>query len=145
EETATDWDIVITQADIENLIRAKGSIYSAAKVLLDRLGMTVEEIDQVYIGGGLGNHLNVEKAITIGLLPDLPAERYAFIGNSSLAGSRMFLLSRQAMGKAEEIADRMMNIELCSEQAYMSEYVSSLFLPHTDISLFPTVKHRLGA
>ncbi len=144
DQTATDWDIVITQADIENLIRAKGSIYSAAKVLLNRLGMTAEEIDRVYIGGGLGNNLNVEKAIMIGLLPDLPPERYAFIGNSSLAGARMALLSQEAMGKAEVIADRMMNIELCSEQAYMSEYVSSLFLPHTDIDLFPTVKRRLG-
>jgi uncharacterized 2Fe-2S/4Fe-4S cluster protein (DUF4445 family) len=144
EESGTGGDIVITQPDIQNLIRSKGSIYSAAKVLADYMGLGMAEIDRIYIGGGFGNYLNIPKAILIGLLPDLPPERYTFVGNSSLSGARMALLSSRAMAEAEEIAQRMTNIELCAEQAYMGEYVSSLFLPHTDINLFPTVKQLLG-
>jgi uncharacterized 2Fe-2S/4Fe-4S cluster protein (DUF4445 family) len=144
EESGTDWDIVITQPDIENLIRSKGSIYAAAKVLADYMGMPMADIDRIYIGGGFGNYLDVRKAILIGLLPDLPPERYDFIGNCSLSGARMALLSAEAFAEAREIAGRMTNIELCAEQSYMGEYVSSLFLPHTDIDLFPSVKEQLG-
>ena len=143
-ESGTDWDIVITQADIENLIRTKGSIYSAAKVLVDKMGMAIEGIDRIFIGGGFGNYMNIEKSICIGLLPDLPVDRYEFVGNSSFAGARMTMLSQEAMHKAEKIAERMTNIDLCSEPSYMGEYVGSLFLPHTDINLFPTVKRQLG-
>jgi len=109
------------------------------------MGMSMADIDRIFIGGGFGNYLDIERAITIGLLPDLPAERFDFIGNSSLAGARMALLSSDAYAECEAIADRMTNIELCSEQSYMGEYVSSLFLPHTDIDLFPSVKKLLGA
>ena len=143
EESGTDHDIVITQADIDNLIRSKGAIYSAAKVLPGKMGMSFEDIDKIYIAGGFGNYLNIEKAIRIGLLPDLPLDRFEFIGNSSLSGSKMTLISYEARKKAEEIAERMTNIELCAEQSYMGEYIGSLFLPHTDIDLFPTVKNRL--
>jgi len=143
-DAGAEYDIVITQADIENLIRSKGSIYSGARVLAKRMGLDIGDIDRIYIGGGFGNYLNIEKAIWVGLLPDLPPDRFCFIGNSSLSGARMALLSREAMHKAEEIAGRMTNIELCEEPSYMGEYVGSLFLPHTDIDLFPTVKQSLS-
>jgi uncharacterized 2Fe-2S/4Fe-4S cluster protein (DUF4445 family) len=144
QDSGTDRDIVVTQVDIENLIRSKGSIYSAAKVLVGKMGMGPEDIGKIYIAGGFGNYLNVEKAIWIGLLPDLPPDRFEFIGNSSLAGARMALLSYDAFRKTEEIAGRMTNIELCAEPTYMGEYVGSLFLPHTNIDLFPSVKQKLG-
>ena len=145
QDSGTDWDIGVTQTDIANLIRSKGSIYSAAKVPVDKAGMQVEDIDKIYIGGGFGNYLDIEKAVTIGLLPDLPPSRYEFIENGSLAGARMALLSADVMRKTEEIAERMTNIELCTEHAYMREYVNSLCLPHTDTDLFPTVKRKMGA
>ena len=142
-ESGTGRDIAITQAGIDNLIRAKGAVYSAAKVLVDKMGMTFEDVDRIYIGGGFGNYLNIEKSIKIGLLPDLPVERFSFIGNSSLAGAKIALRSYEAMTKVQEIAGRMTNIELCEEPTYMGEYVGALFLPHTDIDLFPTVKKEL--
>jgi uncharacterized 2Fe-2S/4Fe-4S cluster protein (DUF4445 family) len=143
EESATGKDVLITEVDITNLIRSKGAIYTASKVLVDRMGMKLTDLDKFYIGGGFGNYLNIEKAIWIGLLPDLPEERFEFIGNSSLTGARMALLSHDALTKAREIAEKMTYIELSAEPSYMEEYVGSLFLPHTDIDLFPTVKQAL--
>ena len=143
EESATGKDVLITEVDITNLIRSKGAIYTAGKVLTDHMGMKLTDIDKIYIGGGFGNYLNIERAIWIGLLPDLPEERFEFIGNSSLTGARMALLSCDALAKAREIAEKMTYIELSVEPSYMQEYVGSLFLPHTDIDLFPTVKQTL--
>lgn len=141
--SVTGRDITVAQTDIENLIRSKGAIYAAAKVLVEKMGMSFDEIDKIYIGGGFGNYLNIGKAIWIGLLPDLPLDRFEFIGNSSLSGARMALLSHEALVKAHEIAERMTNLELCAEPAYMREYVGALFLPHTDADLFPSVMQNL--
>ncbi len=133
-------DIVITETDIENLKRSKGAIYSAVSVLLKKIGVDFKDIKKIYIAGGFGTYLDIEKAVTIGLLPDLDRKKFEFIGNSSVVGSRQILLSYEAMKKAEEIANKMTYIELSVESSYMDEYVSSLFFPHTDISKFPSVK-----
>jgi uncharacterized 2Fe-2S/4Fe-4S cluster protein (DUF4445 family) len=142
-ESGTGRDIAVSQAGIDNLVRAKAAIYSAARVLVGKMGMEFGDIERVYIGGGFGNYLDIDKAVRIGLLPDLPRSRFSFIGNSALAGARLVLLSRQAREQVERIASRMTNIELCAEPAYMQEYVGALFLPHTEINLFPTVRDGL--
>ena len=139
-ETAMHKDIVITEADIENLKRSKGAIYAATSVLVKKIGVKFGDIKKIYIAGGFGTYLDIEKAITIGLLPDLPLEKFTFVGNSSLIGAREILLSYETMKKAEEIARKMTYIELSVEPAYMDEYIASLFFPHTDTAKFPTVK-----
>lgn len=143
-ESGTGRDILVTQADITNLIRSKGAIYTAFTILAKKMDTNLENVAMIYIGGGFGNYLNIEKSIWIGLLPDLPREKFRFIGNSSLAGAKFALLSYEAMMKVREIAERMTYIELSVEPSFMEEYVASLFLPHTDIHLFPTVARRLG-
>jgi len=135
-----DYDIVITEADIENLKRSKGAIYAASSILLKKLNLEFKDIEQFYIAGGFGTYLDIDKAITLGLLPDLERSRFSFIGNSSLVGSREILLSYEAKAEAEKIARKMTYIELSVEPAYMDEYVSALFFPHTDLTRFPTVK-----
>ena len=142
-ESGTGRDITVSQAGLANLIRAKAAVYSAARILVRKMGMEFGDIERIYIGGGFGNYLDIDKAIRIGLLPDLPRHRFTFIGNSSLAGARMVLLSREARLQAERIAARMTNIELCSEPAYMQEYIGAMFLPHTELGLFPTVRNKL--
>jgi len=140
EESGTDYDIVITEADIDNLKRSKGAIFAASSTLLKKLNLQFEDIKQFYIAGGFGTYLDIDKAITIGLLPDLDRKRFSFIGNSSLIGSREILLSYEAKVEAEKIAKKMTYIELSVEPNYMDEYVSALFFPHTDLVRFPTVK-----
>ena len=136
-------DITVNEVDIDNFIRAKAAIYSGASVLLESLGMDFSVIDKVYIAGGIGNSLNIENAITIGLLPDLEREKFEYIGNSSLVGSYLALISKDAKNKLEEIANQMTYVELSVYPGYMDEFVSACFLPHTNIENFPTVKDIL--
>jgi len=138
--TALGRDIVITEADIASFIRAKGAIYTAAEALLRHTGLDFTDIRRVYVAGGFGNYLDVPKAIRIGLLPDLPIERFKFIGNGSLQGAKMALLSRQAFDVMEKrIAPNMTHFELSVDPQFMNEYTGSLFLPHTNIEKFPSV------
>jgi len=131
EESAIGRDIVLTQADIDNLIRSKAAVYAGAKVLLEKVGFDFDAVERVYVAGGFGNFLNIEKAIEVGLLPDLPRERFEYIGNSSLAGARLCLLSEEAFEEAMEIASKMTYIELSVDSAFYEQFVAELFLPHT--------------
>ncbi|MBN2097413.1 MAG: DUF4445 domain-containing protein [Candidatus Omnitrophica bacterium] len=142
QDADCDYDIVITEADIENLKRSKGAIYAASSILLKKLNLGFSDIEQFYIAGGFGTYLDIDKAVTIGLLPDLQRKKFSFVGNSSLIGSREILLSSEAKKEAEAIAKKMTYLELSVEHAYMDEYVSALFFPHTDLSKFPSVKTK---
>jgi uncharacterized 2Fe-2S/4Fe-4S cluster protein (DUF4445 family) len=137
-------DIVLSQVDIENIMRAKAAIYAGISLMLKKVGLSLSDIERVYIAGGFGNYLNINKAILIGMLPDLPREKFVFLGNTSIAGAYLYLLSESIREEADEIAKKMTNIELSVSRRFMDEYMSALFLPHTDISLFPTVKKLLG-
>lgn len=140
EETGTDVEIVINEADIENLKRSKGAIYSACAILVKHLGLEFSQVSKIFIAGGFGTYLDIEKAIQIGLLPDLARSKFIFIGNSSLAGSREILLSSQARDMADRLARQITYFELSVDPAYMEEYSQALFFPHTDLAKFPTVK-----
>ncbi len=139
EKTETGRDITITQSDINNLIRSKGAVFAAFKSLIDYVGLGFENIDTLYVAGGFGSYLDIPKAIGIGLLPDIDPEKVCFIGNSSLMGARMCLLSTHGLERAMQIAKNMTNIELSVYQPFMDEYVAAMFLPHTDKKLFPSV------
>jgi uncharacterized 2Fe-2S/4Fe-4S cluster protein (DUF4445 family) len=138
DETQTDSDIVISEADIENIKRAKAAIYAACAILLKHMSLDFSQIKKIFVAGGFGTYLNVAHAINIGLLPDLEKSRFVFVGNSSLAGARQALLSSEATKKAKEIARKMTYFELSVEPKYMDEYMAALFFPHTDLTLFPS-------
>jgi len=138
-DTGLDTDIVITQADISNLIRSKAAIYAAVSILLDSLDLASESIRQVFLAGGFGNYLDVRNAITVGMLPDMPAERIHFVGNGSVTGARMALLSEQAMTAADRLASQMTYFDLMQNAKFMEEFVAANFLPHTDVEQFPSV------
>lgn len=135
--------IVLTEPDIDNLIRAKSAIYSGICTLLTEAGLELEAIDRVYIAGGFGGYLNIQKAIVLGMLPDMPLEKFEYKGNTSLIGAYLSLVSSSLRKELDEIASKMTYIELSVSSRFMDEYVSSLFLPHTDINRFPTVKQLL--
>lgn len=137
-------DICITEKDIANLIRTKGAVYSACSLLLKSVGLRHNEIGSIYIGGGFGQHLDIENSIRIGLLPDLDIEQFHYIGNSSLLGAYLILFSDNNRAMVQEIAKKMTYIELNTEPSYMNEFTGSLFLPHTDLNLFPSVKKLLS-
>ena len=132
-------EIVITQADIDNLIRSKAGVFASIKVLMEATQTKPEDLEAVYLAGGFGNFLNIQQAVNIGMLPDVPLEKMRFVGNTSIAGAKTVLLSRQALETAEKIAEGMTYFDLMSHPGYMDEFTRANFLPHTDLSLFPTV------
>ncbi len=140
EEANSESDILINEADIENLKRSKGAIYSATAILVRHLALDFSSVSKIFIAGGFGTYLDIEKAIRIGLLPDLERSKFVFIGNSSLAGSRQILLSAQARDMADALAQKITYFELSVDPGYMDEYSQSLFFPHTDLTRFPTVR-----
>ncbi len=139
EASNSHHEIAITQADIDNLIRSKAGVFASIKVLMESTETKTQDLDTVYLAGGFGNFLNVGRAVTIGMLPDVPAERIQFVGNTSIAGAKTVLLSRKALEVAEEIANGMTYFDLMSHPGYMDEFTRANFLPHTDLSLFPSV------
>ncbi len=144
-ETALGKAIYITKEDIKNFIRSKGAIYSATDALLHNCGMQFEDLKHIYVAGGFGNYLDVPKAIRIGLLPDLPVERFTFIGNGSLQGAKISLLSRKALHIIKnKIAKNMTNIELSLDPYFMNEFSGSLFLPHANIEKFKSIMGSLN-
>ncbi len=139
EHTRSGKDLVITEADLENLIRTKAAIYAACSLVLQNVGLTWDAIARVYIAGGFGRYMRVADAVFIGMLPDLPLERFRYIGNSSLTGAYIALLSREHRRRLAEIASRITYVDMSSNPQYMDSYVKALFLPHTDLEQFPTV------
>ncbi|KPL24098.1 MAG: hypothetical protein AMJ75_04565 [Phycisphaerae bacterium SM1_79] len=133
-------EIVITQGDINNLVRSKAGVFAAIRVLMESTQTKPEDLAAVYLAGGFGNFLNVQQAVTIGMLPDIPLEKIQFVGNTSIAGAKTVMLSRKALAKAEEIAKSMTYFDLMSHPGYMNEFIRASFLPHTDLSLFPSVR-----
>jgi uncharacterized 2Fe-2S/4Fe-4S cluster protein (DUF4445 family) len=136
--------IVIREDDIANLIRTKAALYAGGSVLLRTLERRIDQVQRVYIAGGFGNYVDVENAILIGLLPDLPRDRFVFIGNGALAGASLALLSGKKRAEALRVYEEMTYIDLSGSQTFFDEFSSASFLPHTDLRLFPTVAERLG-
>ncbi|MDP1853839.1 MAG: ASKHA domain-containing protein [Candidatus Omnitrophota bacterium] len=133
-------NIHINEVDIDNLKRAKGAIYAAASILIKHMGLDFKDVKKIFLCGGFGTYVDMENAITIGLLPDIERSRFRFVGNSSLAGAKEILLSADAIHKAEDIARKITYFELSTDAKYMDEYIAALFFPHTDLDKFPSIK-----
>ncbi len=145
EDTAIGRDIVLTEVDIENLIRAKGAIYSGCLTLLNEVGLGFEAVDQILLAGGFGAYIDLTQAITIGLLPDIDPQKIHYIGNGSLLGARISALTNQVRRDVTRVASMMTNFELSETASFMDHYVAALFLPHTDTERFPSVHARMEA
>jgi uncharacterized 2Fe-2S/4Fe-4S cluster protein (DUF4445 family) len=143
QETASGEDIVITRVDVDNLLRAKAAIYAGFTVLAENVGIPLETIDRVLIGGSFGKYINVEKAVQIGLLPDMDWSLFEFLGNTSVKGAYLALLDWRKRDRLTEIANRMTYIELSADNSFYEAFTSALFLPHTDLSRFPSVVETL--
>jgi uncharacterized 2Fe-2S/4Fe-4S cluster protein (DUF4445 family) len=138
-DSGTGEDIILNGVDINNLIRAKAAIYAGIVVMVKKLGIPLSQIEQALIGGGFGQHVNIERGIQIGLLPDLPWERFQFLGNTSASGAYRVLLSEQAQRRAEDIACEITYLDLVADDSFMNELAAALFLPHTDSANFPSL------
>ncbi len=139
DETETGRDIVLTKVDVDNLMRAKAAIYAGFTVLAESVGVELKNAKQVLVGGAFGKYINVENAIKIGLLPDLSWDRFHFLGNTAVLGSYMALLSHQSRQQIQEIAQMLTYVELSADNTFYDAFTAALFLPHTEITRFPSV------
>jgi uncharacterized 2Fe-2S/4Fe-4S cluster protein (DUF4445 family) len=144
EDSATGDDIVLAETDIENLMRAKAAIFAGITVLLESLDLTLDAIEEVIVAGGFGHYLDLERVTVLGMFPELPAERFSFLGNSSLLGARLCAASRKMLETATKVAESVTYLELSVNASFMEMYISSLFLPHTDLALFPQTEALLA-
>jgi len=131
-------DLAVTDADLQNLLRTKAAIYGACSTLLRKMGEKLDNVSSIVIAGGFGYHLDIGRAIWIGMFPDVPQEKYRFIGNGALGGARMALLSARKRQEMHDIFNKMTYLELSVDNDFYAEFSSSLFIPHTDISRFPS-------
>ncbi|MBU0987593.1 MAG: DUF4445 domain-containing protein [Proteobacteria bacterium] len=145
DETQIGRDIVLTEADIDNFIRAKGAMYSGCLTLLEEVGLSIGDIDRIFLAGGFGSYVDIEKAMVVGLLPEIDPDKILFVGNGSLMGAKMAALTNRIRKDVVEVTRKMTNFELSETASFMDNYVASLFLPHTDINQFPKLKARLAA
>jgi uncharacterized 2Fe-2S/4Fe-4S cluster protein (DUF4445 family) len=143
DNTQIDRDITITEPDLDNLIRAKGAMYSAALTLLEEIGLTVNDIERITLAGGFGSYVDLQSAITIGLLPEIEPEKVTYLGNGSLLGCKINSLTNALRRDVAKVVNMMTNFELASTPSYMDHYMGALFLPHTELNYFPKVKARL--
>jgi uncharacterized 2Fe-2S/4Fe-4S cluster protein (DUF4445 family) len=143
-ESATGQDIVFTEPDIETLVRTKGAVYGGIQTLLTEAGLTPELVDRILVAGGFGQHLDLDRAVAIGLLPDVDRARFTYLGNTSLVGAYLTLVSRAHREEAARVARAMTYQDFSSSGSFFDQYQQALFLPHTDLRQFPTVAARLG-
>ena len=143
DESDTGREIALTEVDIESFVRAKGAIYSAIDTLLSTIGMDESVVEHFYVAGGIGSGINIKNAVNIGMLPDIPLEKYEYIGNSSLSGAYAAAYSGAAEKKIEELSRNMTYVELSTHPGYMDNFVAACFIPHTDLSRFPSSKQEV--
>jgi uncharacterized 2Fe-2S/4Fe-4S cluster protein (DUF4445 family) len=145
EESGIDRDIVLTEVDIDNFIRAKGAIHAGVSTLLAEVGLGVEDLEQVILAGAFGSYIDLDSAMTVGLLPEIDPEKFLYVGNGSLMGCRMSELSNHIRRDVVRTMQKMTGFELSEVPSYKDQYVASLFLPHTNDGLFPRAAGRRQA
>lgn len=143
EQTQIDRDISLSEVDIDNLIRAKAAIYSGCMTLMDEVGLSIDMIEHITLAGGFGSYIDLEKAMTIGLLPEIDTARVTYLGNGSMLGARMSSLTNIIRKDVVEVTKKMTNFELSETPSYMENYVAAMFIPHTEVDKFPRLKERM--
>lgn len=138
-------DVVVDELDIGNLIRAKGAMYTALTLVTERMGISFNDIESFFVAGSFGEHIDPKRAITIGMLPDIPLERFAVLGNSAGLGACLMLLSYGLRKEAESIRSKTTYLQLTTDNEFMNRLNAALFIPHTDRELFPSVPKYEGA
>lgn len=142
-ETEDGQDIALTSVDVDNLLRAKAAIYAGCTLLAESVGLPMEDVQQVLIGGAFGKYINVEKAVEIGLLPDMPWDRFQFLGNTSVRGAYLALLDNRLRARLGQLAAGMTYVELSADNRFFEAFNAALFMPHTELGRFPRVLDTL--
>ena len=131
--------VLLEQIDLDAMMRSKAAMYAILTTLVNQVGLEFSDLEEIIVAGAFGRHINPERAVTLGMLPDLPLSVYRAVGNSSLRGAEQVLLEEDARSACEAIVSSITYLELNVNQEFMLRFSGSKFIPHTDSSLFPSV------
>ena len=140
EESATGTPLYFSQTDIHQYLDTKAAAYTMIDCLLETAGVSMEEVSHLYLSGAFPAHSDLEAAITIGIFPDLPREKYALVKNSSLDGARKLLLERSLLAEAKDLAENTYCVQFASVPDFLVRMQAAKFIPHTNMDLFPSQK-----
>lgn len=142
--SASGQALYFTQEDIRQFTDTKAAANTMVACLLQAAGVEAQSIGRIYLAGAFGQHMNLESAITIGLYPDLPRERFVVAGNTSLQGASALLLNREYLNRANQIAETIYYLEFAMQENFLTIMQAARFYPHTDMEQYPSVKKKLG-
>lgn len=140
QESGTGNDLTLSQPDIDSLVRSKAAMYTILTTITRMVPVSFQDVKRIYIAGTFGAYIDPQSAISIGMIPDLPLETYRSLGNTCLHGATKALLSRKSRDEMDRIRDLVTYVELNVNQEFMNLFSAAKFLPHTDTSLFPSVR-----
>jgi uncharacterized 2Fe-2S/4Fe-4S cluster protein (DUF4445 family) len=141
--SATGRDIVLTQKDIRMIQLAKAAIYAALSTLTRIAGLELRDLERIFIAGAFGNYLDIFSAQILGMLPDVPQEKFSFIGNGAIAGASMMLLSKDFAEEAQAIAKMVKSVELNLIKDFQSEFIKATYIPHMEKERFENVLNKI--
>ena len=139
DETANGEPVVFSQLDLDAMMRSKAAMYAILTTLVSQVGVGFEQLGKIFVAGAFGKHIDPEHAVTLGMIPDLPLSTYESVGNSSLRGAELVLLSESCRKRSLEIRRKVTYLELNVNQEFMIRFSGSRFIPHTNLELFPSV------
>ena len=131
-----------TDADLEEWIKCKAAAFTMVATLLDHCGLTADDIGRLYLAGGFGTHYDLEAAVTVGLYPDIPRDRFTILGNSALQGAKLLLMDRENISRLQHFLDNGVYLQFGEMERFLEHMVAAQFLPHTDGRLYPSVRPR---
>lgn len=144
EESETGDPLYFTQTDIDQYLDTKAAAFTMIECILDSAGITEKQVDKCYLSGAFPAHSDLEAAITIGIFPDLPREKYHMIANTSLEGARILLTNRDRLEEMRELVENMYCVQFASVPDFLIRMQAAKFIPHTDMDRFPTIAERLN-
>jgi len=144
DRSGTGLDLCISQADMDSLVRSKAAMYTILETITGTMGLSLSDLETFYVAGTFGSLIDPKSAITIGMIPDLPLGRYQSLGNSSLGGAALALVSRRLPDELDDLRDRITYLELNVNQDFMNRFSAAKFIPHTDKARFPSVSAVIG-
>lgn len=142
-ETESGAPLFFTQTDIRQYLDTKAAAYTMIECLMETAGVSTAELGHCYLSGAFSAHSDLESAITIGMFPDLPRNRYTAIANTSLDGAGILLLNRDRLQEIHEIINNIYCVQFASIPDFLVRMQAAKFIPHTDMDRFPNIQKRL--
>ena len=143
EESESGMPLYFTQTDIDQYLDTKAAAFTMIECILDSAGITEKQVGKCYLSGAFPAHSDLEAAITIGIFPDLPREKYQMIANTSLEGARILLTNRDRLEEMRELLENMYCVQFASVPDFLIRMQAAKFIPHTDMDRFPTIKAKV--